>query len=123
MSEVRGYLPPEVNRVLYVSGLPPSFTGDQLYAIFGEFGRLRQVRVGSEAHTKGTAFVVYEDIWDAKDAVDKLTGFRLSKTKYLQVLYFSEERHKKGQERKKRRKEALAEFNEKREKETGSAAP
>lgn len=34
-----------------------------------------QVRQGIAANTKGTAFVVYDDVMDAKQACDKLNGF------------------------------------------------
>ena len=37
--------------------------------------------------TRGTAFVVYEDIYDAKNAVDHLSGFNVC-GRYLIVLYF-----------------------------------
>eukprot|EP00967_Tisochrysis_lutea_P034388 scaffold41038_cov18-Tisochrysis_lutea.AAC.1 len=48
-----------------------------MYDIFGKFGALRQVRLGSAPDTRGTAFVVYEDIYDAKNAVDHLSGFNV----------------------------------------------
>lgn len=34
-----------------------------------------QVRQGIATNTKGTAFVVYDDVMDAKQACDKLNGF------------------------------------------------
>ena len=37
----------------------------------------QQVRLGSAKETRGTAFVVYEDIYDAKNAVDHLSGFNV----------------------------------------------
>jgi RNA recognition motif-containing protein len=37
--------------------------------------------------TRGTAFVVYEDIYDAKVAVDHLSGFNVA-GRYLIVLYY-----------------------------------
>jgi pre-mRNA branch site protein p14 len=33
-----------------------------MYDIFGKYGAIRQIRVGNTPETKGTAFVVYEDI-------------------------------------------------------------
>ena len=39
------------------------------------------------SETRGTAFVVYEDIYDAKDALDHLSGFNVG-GRYLVVLYF-----------------------------------
>jgi hypothetical protein len=41
------------------------------------YGPIRQVRVGTAPDTKGTAFVVYEDIFDAKAACDHLSGFNI----------------------------------------------
>ncbi len=43
---------------------------------------------GNTTETKGTAFVVYEDIYDAKNAVDHLSGFNVG-GRYLIVLYYS----------------------------------
>lgn len=38
---------------------------------------MRQIRVGNSKETRGTAYVVYEDIFDAKTAVDHLAGFNV----------------------------------------------
>ena len=53
-------------------------TAEELYGIFGKYGAVYQIRLG-ERHkdTRGTAFVVYEDIYDAKAAVDHLSGFNV----------------------------------------------
>jgi pre-mRNA branch site protein p14 len=45
-------------------------------------GLCRQVRQGIANNTKGTAFVVYEDVTDAKQACDKLNGFNFQ-NRYL----------------------------------------
>ena len=42
---------------------------------------------GTTAETKGTAFVVYEDIYDAKNACEHLSGFNVL-GRYLIVLYY-----------------------------------
>ena len=42
---------------------------------------------GSTGETKGTAFVVYDDIYDAKNAVDHLSGFNVA-GRYLICLYY-----------------------------------
>jgi pre-mRNA branch site protein p14 len=42
---------------------------------------------GNNAETRGTAFVVYEDIFDAKNACEHLSGFNVS-NRYLVVLYY-----------------------------------
>lgn len=46
------------------------------------------VRRGSAKDTRGTAYVVYEDIYDAKMAVDHLSGFNVA-NRYLIVLYYN----------------------------------
>eukprot|EP01083_Nonionella_stella_P026029 71683_1 len=84
-------LPPEVTRFLYVKNLPFKITGDQLYEIFAKFGSIRQVRRGVSQTTRGTAFVVYDNIYDAKLAVEKLSGFNVG-GRYLIVLYYRKER-------------------------------
>ncbi|XP_046374614.1 splicing factor 3B subunit 6-like [Haliotis cracherodii] len=80
-------LPPEVNRILYIKNLPYKITAEEMYDIFGKYGAIRQIRVGNTPETKGTAFVVYEDIFDAKNACDHLSGFNVC-NRYLVVLYY-----------------------------------
>merc|ERR1712029_466750 len=80
-------LPPEVNRILYVRNLPYKITAEEMYDIFGKYGAIRQIRVGNTPDTRGTAFVVYEDIFDAKNACDHLSGFNVC-NRYLVVLYY-----------------------------------
>lgn len=48
-----------------------------MYEIFGKYGPIRQIRLGCDKNTRGTAYVVYEDIYDAKNAVDHLSGFNV----------------------------------------------
>ena len=51
---------------------------------------------GCAKETRGTAFVIYEDIYDAKNAVDHLSGFNVA-NRYLIVLYYqTNKQHKKG---------------------------
>ncbi|KRY89320.1 Pre-mRNA branch site protein p14 [Trichinella pseudospiralis] len=111
-------LPPEVNRILYVKNLPYKITGEEMYDIFGKYGAIRQIRVGNTPETRGTAFVVYEDIFDAKNACDHLSGFNVC-NRYLVVLYYQAnkaylrmdtEKSKKELERVKA-KYGLGEFN------------
>lgn len=58
-----------------------------MYDIFGKYGAIRQIRVGNTPETRGTAFVAYEDIFDAKNACDHLSGFNVC-NRYLVVLYY-----------------------------------
>mmetsp|Transcript_1707 Transcript_1707/g.1792 ORF Transcript_1707/g.1792 Transcript_1707/m.1792 type:complete len:130 (-) Transcript_1707:87-476(-) len=90
-------LPPEVNRVLFVRNLPFKITAEEMYDIFGKYGPIRQIRVGDKPDTRGTAFVVYEDIFDAKNAVDHLSGFNVC-GRYLVVLYYQQSKMLKNQE-------------------------
>lgn len=80
-------LPPEVNRILYVKNLPYNIKADELYDLFGPYGPIRQIRQGNEATTKGSAFVIYEDIYDARNAYERLQGFKVS-DRFLVVQYF-----------------------------------
>ncbi|KZO98111.1 RNA-binding domain-containing protein [Calocera viscosa TUFC12733] len=79
-------LPPGANRILFVKNLNYTITGDDLYDLFGRYGTIRQIRLGSEQKTRGTAFVVYDDVMDAKNALDHLNGFHLQE-RYIVVLY------------------------------------
>jgi len=79
-------LPPEVNRTLYVRNLPFNVSSEDMHEIFGKYGALRQIRLGTTKTTKGTAYVVYEDIYDAKQACEHLSGFNVA-NRYLIVLY------------------------------------
>lgn len=80
-------LPPEINRILYIRNLPYKISAEEMYDIFGKYGAIRQIRIGNTPETRGTAFVVYEDIFDAKNACDQLSGFNVC-NRYLVVLYY-----------------------------------
>ena len=43
---------------------------------------------GVSKETRGTAYIVYEDIYDAKAAVEGLSGFNVA-NRYLIVLYYN----------------------------------
>ncbi len=90
-------LPPEVNRMLFVKNLPYKITAEEMYDIFGKYGAIRQIRLGDAKETKGQAFVVYEDIYDAKNAVDHLSGFNVC-GRYLVVLYYQPSKVLKAQD-------------------------
>ncbi|KAF7332061.1 RNA-binding domain-containing protein [Mycena kentingensis (nom. inval.)] len=78
--------PPNANRILFVKNLNYGITGEDLYDLFARYGAVRQIRIGNEQKTKGTAFVVYDDVMDAKNALDHLNGFHLQE-RYIVVLY------------------------------------
>jgi pre-mRNA branch site protein p14 len=87
-----------------VRNLPFKITAEELYDVFGKYGALRQVRVGATAEARGTAFVVYEDIYDAKAACDHLSGFNVG-GRYLVVLYYQVTKHLKGADAKRQQAE------------------
>ena len=87
-------LPPEVHRILVIRNLPYKISGDDLYEIFGQYGAIRQIRRGNAPTTKGTAYVVYNDVYDAKEAFDRLKGFNIG-GRYLAISYFKADRAEK----------------------------
>ncbi|KAF3016723.1 hypothetical protein E8E14_000719 [Neopestalotiopsis sp. 37M] len=86
-----GKLAPEVNRALFVKHLSYTVTPEDLFELFGKFGPIRQVRQGIATNTKGTAFVVYEDVMDAKQACDKLNGFNFQGRYLVEKMVKSKE--------------------------------
>lgn len=58
--------------------LPYKISEDDLYEIFGKYGAIRQIRLGTSNATRGTAYVVYEDIFQAKHACENLNGFQVA---------------------------------------------
>jgi len=97
-------LPPKVNRVLCVKNLPHKITSEEMYDLLGKYGAIRQVRLGNSQKTKGTAYVVYEDIFDARDACEGLSGFNVG-GRYLSVHYFQADRLQKKLDLEKKREE------------------
>lgn len=51
---------------MFVKNLNYQITGDDLYELFGRYGSIRQIRLGNEPKTKGTAFVVFDDVMDVR---------------------------------------------------------
>ncbi|GFH60839.1 RNA-binding domain-containing protein [Chaetoceros tenuissimus] len=101
---INSRLPPEVNRILYVRNLPFKITSEELYEIFGKYGAIYQIRLGDRKDTRGTAFVVYEDIYDAKAAVDHLSGFNVG-GRYLVLLYYQPAKFEKREQTEQKQKE------------------
>lgn len=67
---------------------------EEMYDIFGKYGPIRQIRAGQSKEARGTAYVVYDDIYDAKQACDHLSGFNVA-NRYLIVLYYNPTRQNK----------------------------
>lgn len=82
------HLPPECSRFLYVRNLPYKIENDEMYDIFGKYGAIRQIRIGNQNETRGSAYVIYEDIFDAKEACEHLSGFNVC-GRYLIVTYYN----------------------------------
>ncbi|KAH0614249.1 uncharacterized protein LAJ45_00182 [Morchella importuna] len=101
-----GKLAPEVQRVLFVKNLSYNVSSEELFDLFGKFGPIRQIRQGIANNTKGTAFVVYEDVMDAKTACDKLNGFNFQ-NRYLVVLYHQPEKMARAENDLAKRQESL----------------
>jgi pre-mRNA branch site protein p14 len=59
---------------------------------------------GDKTETRGTAFVVFEDIYDAKNAVDHLSGFNVC-GRYLIVLYYQPTKMQKNVDNAAKKKE------------------
>jgi len=87
-----------------VKNLPFKITSEEMYDIFGKYGAIRQIRIGTAKDTKGTAFVVYEDIFDAKNAVDHLSGFNIG-GRYLIVLYYQQNKSAKKLDQQQKKQE------------------
>ncbi|OLL22628.1 Splicing factor 3B subunit 6-like protein [Neolecta irregularis DAH-3] len=68
-----------------------------MFDLFGKYGPIRQIRLGNASTTKGTAFVVFEDVMDAKMACEKLNGFNFM-DRYLVVLFHQPEKSGKPQD-------------------------
>jgi pre-mRNA branch site protein p14 len=77
MSNKLPRLQPDVSKILFVRNLPFKIQSEDLFELFGKYGAIRQIRRGTASDTKGTAIVVYDDIYDAKEACEKLSGFNL----------------------------------------------
>eukprot|EP00760_Papus_ankaliazontas_P013540 PhM_4_TR1579/c0_g1_i1/m.98139/K12833/SF3B14; pre-mRNA branch site protein p14 len=101
---VSARLGPEVNRLLYVRNLPFKINAEALYELFGRFGAIHNIWLGDRRGTRGSAYVLYEDIYDAMAAVDQLSNFHIG-DRYLVVLYYSKERTEKVEEGKRKRRD------------------
>ena len=56
--------------ILFVRQLPYNLSNDRFYTIFGEYGNIKQIRQGYTEDTQGTAYIVYENIQQAKNALE-----------------------------------------------------
>lgn len=84
------------NRILFVKNLPYSINNYELYELFGRFGSVQQIRLGNNDKTKGSAFVVYDDVESAKNAYNSLKGFNCG-GRYLIVHFYKKDAEIKKQ--------------------------
>ncbi|EPX75005.1 U2 snRNP-associated protein Sf3b14 [Schizosaccharomyces octosporus yFS286] len=83
----------EVSSILFVKNLSFKITSEEMYDLFGRHGPIRQIRLGNTVETRGTAFVVYENVQDALRACNKLSGYNFM-DRYLVVHYYNPEKAK-----------------------------
>lgn len=83
------------HQILFVTNLPYALPGEFLYKVFGQYGAIRQVRIGDTPQTKGSAFIVFEEAQDARVAQAKLNGYDLkyeNTSRYLVVSFHNTQR-------------------------------
>lgn len=80
------HLTKHASRIFYVRNLSQTMDGADLYDLFGIYGAIRQIRIGNTEKTKITVYVVFEDVFNAKIAKDKLNGSFIG-SRYLIVQY------------------------------------
>lgn len=73
--------------ILFVQNLPFAITNEEIYDLFGQFGVIRQVRLGNATSTKGKAYVVYESLPEARRALETLHGFSIN-GRFLVINFF-----------------------------------
>ncbi|KAI3626126.1 hypothetical protein CBS9595_001487 [Malassezia furfur] len=74
------------SRMLFVKNLSYSTKGEDLYELFGRYGAIRQIRIGNTQQTRGTAYIVFEEMGDAKRALTSLNGFHLQDRYIIELL-------------------------------------
>ncbi len=70
-------LPPGANRILFVKNLNYQITGEDLYDLFGRYGSIRQIRIGNDQKSRGTAFVVFDDVMDVSSCCSNAAHLRV----------------------------------------------
>eukprot|EP00744_Colponema_vietnamica_P026975 GILI01040238.1.p1 GENE.GILI01040238.1~~GILI01040238.1.p1 ORF type:complete len:117 (+),score=13.02 GILI01040238.1:72-422(+) len=103
---------PADSRVLLISNLPGALNGERLYEMFGAYGAIRQIRLGDDPATKGTAIVVYSHCDDAEKAMSGLQGQQHGK-RVLNVCVYDSELHRRAIDKRKRQREREIEYSSK----------
>jgi pre-mRNA branch site protein p14 len=76
-----------VSKIVLVKQLPFKITPEDMYELFGRYGPIRQIRMGTTESTRGKAFVIYQDAYDSQQAVEHLNGYNVG-GRYLVLTYF-----------------------------------
>ncbi|ADM11047.1 uncharacterized protein Eint_020470 [Encephalitozoon intestinalis ATCC 50506] len=74
-------------QILFVRNLPKDISKDKIIELFGDYGRVIQIRIGVEKSTAGSAFVVYDRVSGARKAIKRMNGYYLDNM-YLNVGYW-----------------------------------
>jgi pre-mRNA branch site protein p14 len=92
-----GKIAPEQLPILFVKNLNYEVDAPELYKLFDPNTQriVRQIRQGISPEAKGTAYVVFWNVMDAKNALDKLNGFNFQ-NRYLVVLWHQPEKAQKA---------------------------
>ncbi|KAI1645646.1 pre-mRNA branch site protein p14 [Daldinia loculata] len=124
-----GKIAPEQLPILFVKNLNYEVSSDALWKLFdpGEDGLIRyvpiligyqghlanhhrsQIRQGISVEAKGTAYVVFWNVMDAKNALEKLNGYNFQ-NRYLVVLWHQPEKTLKSKDDLQARKDNLAQL-------------
>ncbi|KAK7746169.1 hypothetical protein SLS62_009459 [Diatrype stigma] len=96
-----GKLASEPLPVLFIKNLNYDVDDNDLYRLFDPNKEkiVRQIRKGISVDAKGTAYVVFWNAADAKNALDKLNGYNFQ-NRYLVVLWHQPEKTLKSKDTK-----------------------
>ena len=104
-------IPHDVNRLLFVRNLPSKVTSSQVYQLFEKFGPVYRIWIGKENHVKGSAYVMFASILDAKEAVVKLNNLKIG-SRHLSVLFYNKVKLEKSTQARRRKSEVLQKQSE-----------
>ena len=99
-------LPSDVNRLLFCRNLPFKVTSLQVYQLFEKFGPVYRVWLGKESGTRGTAYVMFASVLDAKQAVAKLNNLKIG-SRHLSVVFFNKTKLERSTLARQRKSEVL----------------
>lgn len=85
--------------IVLVKNLPFDVSASELYGLAGKFGKVLEIRRGTDPHVKGNCFIVYHSLQEAEKATESLNGFNL-KGRYIVALSYNIEPHLVEQARK-----------------------